>query len=233
MTGFYSTFDTNQLFIIMIRNALIAGATGLVGKELVSLLIKSGYYNSLHMATRKPYTWHHQKITSHTLSFDDFESLETGAIVQDVYICLGTTMKKAGSKDNFRKVDYEYVLNVAKWAKNHKAEKLAVISSVGAKADSGNFYLRTKGEMEKALTGLKLPHLIIFRPSLLLGIREEFRLTEKLSAAIISPFAGLMRKKLKKYAPVEASQVARAMFHLTINATKPVKIAENADIIGL
>ena len=217
----------------MIRNALIAGATGLVGKELVSLLLKSDYYNSLQIVTRRPFAWHHRKIKSHTLNFDDFENLETGAIVQDVYVCLGTTMKKAGSRDNFRKVDYEYVLNVAKWAKNHKAEKLAVISSVGAKADSGNFYLKTKGEMEKALTGLKLPHLIIFRPSLLLGKHEEFRLTEKLSAALIRPFAGFMRKRLKKYAPVEASQVAKAMFHLTLNATEPVKIAENADIIGL
>ena len=182
----------------MLRNALITGATGLVGKELVSLLMKSEYYNSLHIVTRRPFTWHHRKIKSHTLSFDDFESLETGAIVQDVYICLGTTMKKAGSKDNFRKVDYEYVLNIARWAKKHKAEKLTVISSVGAKVNSGNFYLRTKGEMEKALIEIKLPHLIIFRPSLLLGKREEFRLSEKLSATFTRPFAGLMKKRLKR-----------------------------------
>ncbi len=217
----------------MVRNALIVGATGLVGKELVSLLMKSEYYNSLHIAGRRPYTLQHQKLKSYTVNFDDFDKLTTPALIHDVYVCLGTTMKKAGSKENFRKVDHEYVFKVAQWAKKNKAEKLALISSMGANAQSGNFYLRTKGEVENALIGLRLSRLIILHPSLLLGKREEFRLAERISTILARPLSGLMIGKLKKYTPVEASQVAKAMFYLTLNATEPVKIAENREIIDL
>jgi len=217
----------------MIRNALIAGATGLVGKSLISLLIKSDYYNSLHVAVRKPYILEHPKLKSYTIDFDHFDKLKPSALIHDVYICLGTTMKKAGSKENFRKVDYEYVVKIAIWAKVNHAEKLSIISSMGANNISRNFYLRTKGDMEKALVDLKLPKLIIIRPSLLLGEREEFRLAERITTLLSPLMIPLMKGKLKKYMPVQASQVAKTMFHLTLNATEPVQVIENIEIVDL
>ena len=217
----------------MIKNALIIGATGLVGKELTALLIRTDYYNSLHIVGRRPYTFEHPKIRSHIIDFDRMETFAAEALIHDVYICLGTTMKRAGSKETFRKVDHDYVLAVAQWAGKHNVEKLACISSMGANPHSSNFYLRTKGEVENDLAGIKLPRLIFLRPSLLLGKREEFRFAEKLSSILMSPMIPLMRGPLKKYIPVKASQVAKAMFHLTLNATQPVQIVENLDIVNL
>ena len=217
----------------MIRNALVIGATGMVGKELISILVRSDYYNSLHIVTRRPYELEHRKIKSYTINFDNFDHLTLHAHIQDVYVCLGTTMKKAGSKENFRKVDLEYVVSVARWAKKSHAEKFAVISSMGASAQSGNFYLQTKGQMENALIGMKLPKLIILRPSLLMGKREEFRLAERTGTILAKPLMKVMRGKLKKYVPVYAVQVAKTMFFSTLNSIGPVQVIENIDIARL
>jgi uncharacterized protein YbjT (DUF2867 family) len=211
----------------MIRNALIAGATGLVGSELVSLLVKTEYYNSVHVLTRRPFHLEHLKITSHTIDFDRLNTFNPGAFFHDVYICLGTTIKKAGSKVEFEKVDLHYVVELAKWAVRHKIERLSVISSLGANAESGNFYLRTKGTMEKALIDLKLPHLTILRPSLLLGKRNEFRFGEKFGTMVMKPLSFLMAGSLKKYKPIQAKKVAHVMFHFTIHAQEAIQVIEN------
>ena len=206
----------------MIRNALVAGATGLVGSELISLLIKTEYYNSVHVITRRPFDLEHLKITSHTIDFDKIGSFNPNAFIHDLFICLGTTMKKAGNREAFRKVDYGYVIELARWALKNKVERLSVISSVGANPASGNFYLRTKGQME-----LQLPHLIILRPSLLVGKREEFRLGERLGAIFMQPLSYLMTGKMKKYRPIQARTVAHALFYHTIHANEASQIIEN------
>jgi uncharacterized protein YbjT (DUF2867 family) len=218
---------------MVIRNALIVGATGLVGKELTARLVKSNYYNSLHIVGRHSYFLEHPKIHSYTIDFDQFETFKTDALIHDVYICLGTTMKKAGSKENFRKVDHDYVFTIAQWAKNNRIEKLAFISSMGANPYSSNFYLRTKGEIENALIGLEFPRLILFRPSLLLGKREEFRFAENMGKWLANILNPVLKWLAKNYQPVKASQVADAMFRLTLNASNAVQIIENKDIITL
>jgi uncharacterized protein YbjT (DUF2867 family) len=214
----------------MIRNALIAGATGLTGHDLVKLLLKSEYYNSLHIIGRRPYELEHPKIRSYVVDFENFHDFKTEGIIHDVYICLGTTIKKAGSKQAFRKVDLEYVRNIGEWAVSHKVEKIAVISSMGANASSANFYLRTKGEMELCLTDMNFSHIIILRPSLLLGKRHEFRFAEHLSSLLMKPFMGLMRGRLIKYKPVETRIVAEAMFKSTVQADERFIILKNTDI---
>jgi uncharacterized protein YbjT (DUF2867 family) len=211
----------------MIRNALIAGATGLVGNELISLLVKTEYYNSIHVIARRPYDLEHLKITSHTIDFERIGSFKPNAFIHDIFICLGTTMKKAGSREAFRKVDYDYVVELAKWAHGNKAERLSVISSVGANSSSGNFYLQTKGQMEEALLKLHLPHLIILRPSLLLGKRKEFRIGESMGAIFMQPLSYLMIGKMNKYRPIQARKVAHALFYHTIHATEATQIIEN------
>jgi uncharacterized protein YbjT (DUF2867 family) len=215
----------------MIRNALIVGATGLIGSELVSLLIKTEYYNSLHILTRRPFLFEHLKIRSYTIDFDRIEFFTPDAVIHDVYICLGTTMKKAGSKEAFRKVDYEYVVEISKWAMQHKIERLSVISSLGANASSGNFYLRTKGQMEDALKEISLPHLTIFRPSLLLGERNEFRPGERLGAIFMKPLSFVMAGPLKKYRPIKAQILAHAMFYYTIHSQFSSQVIENDQLI--
>jgi uncharacterized protein YbjT (DUF2867 family) len=216
----------------MIKNALIAGATGLIGRELISLLIKTDYYNSIHVLSRRPYLIEHAKIHNHSINFNQLPTLKTDAIIRDVYVCLGTTLKKAGSIENFRKVDLDYVVELANWAKSNRVERFAVVSSIGADISKRNYYLRTKGEMEEELKSRVFDHLVILRPSLLLGKRDETRVAEqfgKFVSIIISP---LLFGNLKKYKPVKASDVARNMFISTINADQSVRVIENDQIIG-
>jgi uncharacterized protein YbjT (DUF2867 family) len=216
----------------MIKNALVAGATGLVGSELVSLLVKTEYYNSIHVITRRPFELEHMKLSAHTIDFNKLDSFKPNALISDVYICLGTTMKKAGSKENFRKVDYDYVVELSRWASKNNVQKIAVISSIGADAQSKNFYLRTKGEMEDSLKALHLTNLIILRPSLLLGDRKEFRLSEKLASAMMRPISAIMTGKLRKYRAVHAREVAHSMFYHTVHAQQSIQLITNELITG-
>jgi uncharacterized protein YbjT (DUF2867 family) len=142
-------------------------------------------------------------------------------------------MKKAGNKTNFLKVDQEYVLEVANWAKQNKAEKLAFISSMGANPKSKTFYLSTKGLVEKELEKLEFPHLIILRPSLLLGKRNEFRSGEKaaiLMMRLINPF---LAGRLKRIKAVNAQLVAFALHYYTKKSDSPVFYCENENILAL
>ncbi|MDP5041589.1 MAG: epimerase, partial [Paraglaciecola sp.] len=136
-------------------------------------------------------------------------------IRDSIYVCLGTTIKKAGSRANFRRVDFEYVHIAAQLARAQRAASFVWISSVGANAKSRNFYLRVKGELENAImkmTGLE--HASGVRPSLLLGEREEKRFGEWLGARLAKIMAPLFKGKLAKYRPVSAHEVAAQMIRL-------------------
>jgi uncharacterized protein YbjT (DUF2867 family) len=214
----------------MIRNALIVGASGMTGYELLQVLIKSDYYNSVYLAGRRDINLEHPKIKSYIIDFEDLENFKPDGKINDVYICLGTTRKKAGSKENFRKVDHDFVVETGKWAKNNNADKVCVISSMGTNPKTSNFYLKTKAEMEADLIDLGLPSLIIMRPSLLLGKRNEFRLGEKIGIVLMKLFGFLFRGKLKRYKAIQSSDVANTMFKATLNAAPGITIVENESI---
>lgn len=215
----------------MEHNAVIAGATGLVGKELLTLLAANKYYCSIHLPVRRPMNNLPADVHSHQVDFSNLEDFDPGLVIRDVYICLGTTQKKAGGKSGFFKVDHDYVLNVARWAKQSGAERVCFISSIGANPKSRSFYLKTKGEVEQELISLGFKHLCIVRPSLLLGKREEYRWAEALSAKLFPAFSFLMVGKLKKYRAVKAEKVAGAMFHFTTELNEPLMIVENDKIL--
>jgi uncharacterized protein YbjT (DUF2867 family) len=218
---------------MVVRNALIAGATGLLGSELVSLLIENNYYTSIHLITRRPYHLKHRKIADHIIDFNKLDEFSLNAQVHDVFICLGTTIKKAGSQANFLKVDLEFVDGVAKWAKQHNAEKLAFISSVGANAESNNFYLSVKGKAENALKNIDFKNLILIRPSLLLGKRNESRIVEKIGKNIFTLLNPLFIGKLKRYKAIQAKLVAKAMFYFTVHAESKISVIENEKIFDI
>src|SRR5690606_24320068 len=123
--------------------------------------------------------------------------------VDDVFCCLGTTIKKAGSQNAFRRVDYDYPVALGKLAKSAGAKRFLVISAMGADARSNIFYSRVKGQMEEALKKMEFPALHIFQPSLLLGKRDEFRLGEKAASVLAPAISPLLRGKMKKYKPIE------------------------------
>ncbi len=192
-------------------NALIVGATGLVGRLCLQALLDDDHYSEVIALARKPLLKTHRKLKIIITTFDNLLPIISGIHVNDVYCCLGTTIKKAGSQEAFKKIDYSLVVTVAELMRKQGAEQFLVISAMGANKDSKVFYNRVKGEMELALQKLEYPCLHIIRPSLLLGPREEFRLGEKI-AVILTPLLKLiLLGPLKKYRPVGAQKVAQFM----------------------
>ncbi|MEH7081835.1 oxidoreductase [Neobacillus drentensis] len=193
------------------KTALILGATGLVGNELVKILIQQKNYEKIHLLVRRPMVSHDPLCEVHVVDFEQLHTYRELFQVTDVFCCLGTTIKKAKSKEAFRKVDYEYPVEAAKIAKRSEVEKFLIITAMGSNAKSSIFYNRVKGEVEESLDNLSLPSVHIFRPSLLLGDRKEFRFGEKIAAKTSAIINVLMVGPLRTYKAIEAKNVATAM----------------------
>ncbi len=191
--------------------ALIAGASGLVGSHCLQLLLQSPRYNKVISVGRRTLPIQNPKLQQIIVDFNNLEKHRHSLIADDVYCCLGTTIKKAGSKEKFREVDYTYVINLAKITVSHFATQFLVVSALGADAHSRIFYNRVKGEMEQAIKPLPFTAVHIFQPSLLLGEREEMRPGEKAAAVFAKVFGFLFNGPLKKYKAIPAKTVAKAM----------------------
>lgn len=189
--------------------ALVLGATGLVGDQLTHRLIDATVYDKVKVLTRRPLSWQHPRLQEISFDFEHPNGLLTQA--DDIFCCLGTTIKKAGSKEAFRKVDYQYPLDIARMGLDQGARQFSLVSSMGADSGSSFFYNRVKGDLERDLSALGYPSLLIFRPSLLLGNRAEFRLGERIGAGVMRLLAPLIPAR---YKGIEATQVANAMFSI-------------------
>jgi uncharacterized protein YbjT (DUF2867 family) len=192
------------------RTALLAGATGLVGRSCLERLVASDTYERVRVLVRRSVGMSHDKLEELRVDFDALESLSTGA-VDDVFIALGTTIKTAGSKEAFYKVDHDYVVATAKLGKRAGASRLAVVSSIGVGGAASNFYLRVKGEAERDVAALGYECLEIFRPGLLVGDRQEKRTGEALGISAVQFVSGAFLGPLRQYRPIEAREVAAAM----------------------
>lgn len=192
------------------KYALIIGATGLIGKSLLEKLLYDSYYEKIYVLTRRPLPKKHQKIHELLVDFDEFGE-EAIPRIDDIYCCLGTTMKKAGSKYAFRKVDYHYPLKVAQIAYKKGANQYLLVSSLGADKQSRFFYHQVKGEIEEAVAVVGFKALHIFRPSILLGTRSERRTGERIGQIVMQLISPLLVGRLKKYRPIHADTVAEAM----------------------
>ncbi|KPZ76311.1 oxidoreductase [Leptospira kirschneri] len=205
--------------------ALVAGASGLIGKYLLEELSKSSYYQKVYALVRKP-----GNTTGAEAIISDYESLVASSLpkeITDVFCCLGTTISKAGSQENFRKVDHEYVLKLAKLTKEKGARSFLIVSALGADPKSFVFYNRVKGEMEKDLEKVGFSFLGIFRPSLLEGEREEVRPGEvvgHLVAKIVNPF---LWGGIRKYRSIHGRTVAKAMIQIAEKEPKGIRILES------
>lgn len=146
----------------------------------------------------------------------------------DVFCCLGTTIGRAGSKEAFRRVDRDYVLALGRWARGARAHRLIVISAAGADPASRVFYNRVKGEAERDLAALRLRSLVVVRPSLLSGQRDEFRLGERLALIATRPFRALIPAGMR---PIAAADVARAMLDAAL-ADAPPAVIDSAAMQG-
>ncbi|MFQ6047078.1 MAG: oxidoreductase [Gemmatimonadales bacterium] len=193
------------------KSALVAGATGLVGSACLTEVLASPHYREVTALVRRPIGLSHPKLTECLVDFERLESDDPSLQGDDVFCCLGTTMKAAGSKDAFRRVDYDYPLALARTTRGRGAQQFVLVSSMGAKPRSLSFYLRVKGELEEALRRLGFTSLVILRPSLLLGTRQDRRLGETLAQLAGRVLAPLVWGSLAKYRPVSAGSVAKVM----------------------
>ena len=209
------------------KKALVIGGTGLVGNQLIHLLLADEHYRVIALV-RKPMPIQHNRLTQVVFDFDHPDAAVT--VADEIYCCLGTTLKVAGSKAAFYKVDFEYVLSIATMAFRSGAKKFALVSSMGANKNSGIFYSKTKGAIEEAVTTIGYESLFILRPSMLLGQRTQLRLGEKIGQFMMSVLSFAIPKK---YKGIEARQVAKGMIAVMNSNEIGVHILESDKIVDL
>ncbi len=190
--------------------AVVAGATGMIGRYLIRALIEDSFYDAIVALTRRPLEVEAEKLEQR---FVDFERLTADDMVgaTHLFCCLGTTRKAAGSREAFRRVDYEYCERFARLGRKAGAARMMLLSSVGANPGASSFYLRTKGEVEAAVSALDFEALHIFRPGVLMGQRNENRPGERVAAGLSRAFEFLMTGSLAKYRPMPAGVLAASM----------------------
>lgn len=198
------------------RKAIIAGATGLIGNELLNILLKSTEYQEVLILTRREISLQHKKLVQLIV---DFNKLDTFADVINgdaLFCCLGSTKKKTPNLAAYRRIDFDYPVELGKIAKANQVKQYHLVSAIGANLHSSNFYTKMKGETEDALVHLNLPCLHIYQPSALTGDRKENRPLEKFALAVMSAINPLLVGGLKKYRSIAAKTVAQAMYNQSL-----------------
>lgn len=205
--------------------ALLAGATGLVGSECLQCLLGQDTYSRVLVVTRRELDEQaaNSKLRPIVTEFDQLESLSEELVADHVFCALGTTMRKAGSREQFRMVDLEYPLRLAQIARAGGARHFSLVSAMGASRSSPFFYSRVKGELEQSLRDLDWPSLAIFRPSVIAGDRQESRPGERVGER-------LLRMAPARWRPVEASDIAAAMVRVALEEPPGLTIIESSDI---
>lgn len=204
----------------VMRSALVVGATGLVGSSLVKLLCESKEYAAVNVISRRPLDFTHPKLVVKLREFDQIADQDI-EFAHEVFCCLGTTMKKAGSKQQFEKVDFEYPLTIAAIAKNRGIDHFIVISAMGANEKALAYYSQVKGKLEAELIKMDFPQLSIVRPSLITGERQEFRLGETVGDKVLKVLNPILAGPMKKLRSIPADQIALAMKVIALYGTKP------------
>lgn len=197
----------------MENTAVIIGATGAVGKEILREILSDGYYERIYILGRSSISKLPDDDNRLAKIIIDFENINFDTHIlenADVFASLGTTIKIAGSKENQRKIDVDYTVNFAKLCKG-KIRSFNVVSAIGANSESKNFYSSLKGELEDKLKEMNLVILRIFQPSLLISKRDDERFLEELFIKISPLFKFLLKGKMKKYSPIEVSLLGKVM----------------------
>jgi uncharacterized protein YbjT (DUF2867 family) len=212
------------------RTAILAGTTGLIGSQVLELLLITDAYDQVIALSRKPLTTSHPKLTNLVLDFDSLEAHAAELRGDDVYCCLGTTLKQAGSKEAFQKVDCTYPVSLARITKNQGARQFLIVTALGADKHSTIFYNRVKGEVEEAVRSIDFEALHIFQPSMLLGPRAEERSGERIGQAVMKALGFLIPRK---YKAIDSLKVARAMVTVAGRNLKGIFVHASGDLQSL
>ena len=215
------------------KTAIVVGATGLVGGYITQKLLEDDRYKKVKVFVRKSVRISNPKLEEHLINFEKISEWRDQLVGDELYSALGTTIKKAGSKDAQYKIDFTYQYEIARAASENGIKKLLLVSSAGANYKSGNFYLRTKGKLDEAVQQLAFERSLIFRPSILMGERSEKRLGESIGIKIAGTITKII-PALKKYRPIEASRVAEAMIKsANQNLTDKIRIYQSEEIFEI
>ena len=204
------------------KTAIVIGATGLVGSELVKLLIDDDSYKRIRIFTRRSIGIKNPKIEEHIVDFENIDDWKHEITGDVLFSSLGTTIRQAGSKTVQYKIDFTYQYEIAKAAAENGVEQFLLVSSLGANPKSSIFYSRMKGELDEAVQKLRFKKICIIRPSALVGQREAERVGEKMMIKITAAIVSVL-PLLKKYKPINANTVALAMINV---AAQPKKYQE-------
>ena len=210
------------------KTAIVIGSTGLVGTEIVNQLQQSAVYSKIILLNRRVSGYNFSKVEERVINFDAPDL--NGVSGDDLYCAIGTTIRSAGSKQKQFRVDCEYPSTLAKLLKAQGIQQFLLVSSIGANANSSNFYLRTKGQLEKNIQDIGFASTVIIRPSFLLGKRKEFRLGEKVAIVLMKLLSPLMLGVFKKYRGVQASAIAAKMIALANQNLKGLTLIESDQI---
>lgn len=199
--------------------ALVIGATGLVGSHLVQELLQDDRYHKVITFSRRPLEFNHPKLEAVIANFEKLDEIADKIQGDILFSCLGTTRKQAGSKENFYKVDFTYQYRFIQLAAQNGIRQLVLISSPGASINAFySHYLKTKGQLDEAVKGLKFDRIVYIKPSLLAGERSQNRTGEKVGI-LLGNTIGKYIPGLKKYRPIEGRTVAKAMAQLPFEQT--------------
>ncbi len=213
------------------RVALLAGASGLVGGHCLARLLAEPAYTHVITLGRRPLDRADPKLEQRVVELDRLGTVGFEfPRATDVFCCLGTTMKRAGSEAAFRQVDFTFVVSLAGLALGSGAQQFLLVSSLGASPTSRIFYSRVKGETEAAVSALPFEGRQILRPSILVGERREHRGGESFGLAMMRGTAFAMIGPLRKYRPIAAATVAEAMVRVAVRAPRGVNIYESDEI---
>lgn len=217
---------------MQMKRVIVAGASGLIGSELIKLLLVNPNFHEVLAFVRKPLAISHLKLTQISTNFDDLEDVREAFYGDSVFCCLGSTIKKTPDLADYRKVDHDYPVKLAELSEQHKISQFHLISALGANSNSNQFYLKLKGDTEESIKKCFSRSLHIYQPALLTGNRLEKRRFEKTFIFLVKIVNPLLVGSLRKYRSIKATTVGQAMINQTLKNlegvhTYPSNIIEN------
>ena len=199
------------------KKALIFGSSGLVGSNLVKIILQNEKYDHIKLFVRSETENKSKKLEIIKTDFNNLEKHKDSIVGDDCFFCIGTTRKNTPDKNEYIRTEYNIPVEIGKIAKSNSVNSFIYVSSLGANPNASGLYLKNKGQAEQELINLNFPRLAIIRPSILLGNRKENRIGEKIGIFVMKLLSPLFLGKLKKYKPIKVENVAKAMANIAQN----------------
>ena len=204
------------------KTALIFGSSGLIGNELFKTILLNNSYDKIKVFVRSIPEVNNPKVEIIKTDFFNLGQYKDKIIGDDCFFCIGTTKKDTPDKEEYRRVEYNIPVNVAKIAKANSVKSFYYVSSIGANPNASSNYLKNKGQVEEELKNLNFSKLAIIRPSLLIGNRKSFRLGEVIFTPVMNTLTLFAFGSLKKYKPIKIQIVVKAILHISKNVSEKI-----------